>query len=255
MNSLSDKIAVITGAANGIGRAALKAFASQGAVVVAVDVDEDLLSIGRQYVDESSIKIRPVIADVTQEEDVKRVVNSTVEEFGRIDILYNNVGGSGPRVCFHEMTLSWWEKVLRLNLWSVFLMSKYAIPFMSTQGEAVIINTASQMGLVGAEGLAAYNAAKAGVINLTRSLAAEYGPRGIRVNCLCPGATETKSLAEDLDTTVDAKAAREAWMQRHLLMRFADPIEIAEAAVFLASDASRFMTGSTLVIDGGYTAI
>lgn len=245
MSKLQDKIVVITGGISGIGKASAELFASEGAKLVLVDVNEDE---GQKVASELASKGHEAIfiqADVTSEEDAKNVFAETIEKHGRVDVLFNNAG-IGATKPTHEVTYEEYRKTVNVDLDGVFLFAQNAIKQMLTQENGgVIVNTASMYGWIGASGSAAYNAAKGGVINLTRSLAIEYAGNKIRVNSLCPGFIDTPIIPED---------QKEPLRQATPMARLGLPEEMAKAALFLASDDSSYMTGNSLTVDGGFTA-
>ena len=250
---LDAKIAIITGATSGIGTAGAKLFASEGAIVVAVGRNSEK---GNALVDEiKSNKGKAIFvrADVSKSDDVRNIVQKTVQEFRRIDILYNNAGidvvGTVPNTTEEQ-----WDLVINTNLKSVFLTCKYTIPQMAKQGGGVIVNTASELGTVGAREMAAYCASKGGIINLTKAMAIDCAPLNIRVNCLCPGPVETPMLERIFNAATDPAQLREAQVKGTILQRVGKPEEIAKAALFLASDDSSFNSGNVLLVDGGATS-
>ncbi|MGE0541543.1 MAG: SDR family NAD(P)-dependent oxidoreductase [Dehalococcoidia bacterium] len=251
---IDGKVALVTGAASGIGAATAELFAREGARVVVADVQDDL---GGQVVD----RIRTaggtaeyVHCDVAVAEDVGGMVRSAVDAFGRLDILFNNAGlARGGTVT--ELSEDDWDLVIDVDLKSVYLGCKYAIPEMRKTGGGSIVSTASIAGLRGSARLTAYSAAKAAVINLTRSIAAEAGNFGIRVNCICPGIIVTP-IWRQIGVSTDEQQ-QERWQmmgQRVLLKRVGMPEDVAKGALFLASDDAAYVTGHALVIDGGLTA-
>lgn len=246
MNRLESKVAIVTGGASGIGEATAVAFAAEGAKVVVADIDE---ARGLAVVDglaAGGTEALFVRTDITSEDDVMNLIDSTVARFGRLDVVLNNAGIGAPGLA-HETTLASWRKVLAVNLDGVFLVAKHAIIQMKRNGGGSIINTSSIMGSVATSGAASYVASKHAVIGLTKALCVEYAGDGIRVNAVCPGYVMTPMGEDDLagDPTLPAL---------HPLGRFASPEEIAKSVVFLASDDSSFVTGSSLLVDGGYTA-
>jgi NAD(P)-dependent dehydrogenase (short-subunit alcohol dehydrogenase family) len=246
---LVGKVAIVTGGGSGIGKATALLFAREGARVVVGDIDATSAQATVQEIRAEGGTARAVRVDVAQAADMERLIAAAVQEYGTLDILFNNAG-IGKRVPLVHMRQSDWQQVIDVDLKSVFLGSKYAAPVMRQSGGGSIINTASIFGLVGAEGVAAYNAAKGGVVLLTRNMALEHAKDNIRVNCICPGHTDTPILS---DLRLDP-AMLETIRQRYPMGRFARPEEIAYGVLFLASDASSFMTGAVLVVDGGYTA-
>jgi len=250
---LANKVALVTGGNSGMGRATAKLFAQEGAKVAIIGRSE---SRGRQVVDEigrDGGKAIFVKADVRLAEDCRRAVDATVDGFGRLDILFNNAGVLYPNTvpdCSEEE----WDLTIDVSLKGTFLMSKFALPIMITQGSGVIINNGSGWGLVGGSAAAAYCAAKGGVVLLTKAMAIDHARQGVRVNCICPGDVDTPMLKVDarlrgmnLEDYLAAAADRP-------MGRIGKSEEIASAALFLATDASSFMTGTTLVVDGGGTA-
>lgn len=254
MGRIEGKVALITGAASGIGEATAELFAREGARVVLADVQDDL---GRQVLErirEAGGTAEYVHCDVSVSEDVGGMVRAAVDTYGRLDILYNNAGlARGGTIT--EISEDDWDLVIDVDLKSVYLGCKYAIPEMRKAGGGSIISTASIAGLRGSPRLNAYSAAKAAVINLTRSVAAEAGSFGIRVNCICPGIIVTP-IWRQIGVMADAQqqALLQRMGQRVLLQRVGMPDDVARGALFLASEDASYVTGHALVIDGGMTA-
>ena len=249
---LSEKVALITGAASGIGRAATQRFAAEGASVVAVDVDEDGLAETAALVTEASGTVSTTRADVALSDDCAAMVAHAEATFGRLDVLFNNAGvmlaGDDDAVSTDE---SVWDRTMDINAKGVFLGCKHGSPALRRAGGGSIINTASFVAVMGAATpQLAYTASKGAVLALTRELAVIHAREGIRVNALCPGPLHTEMLMAFLDT--------EEKKQRRLVHipmgRFGLATEIADAALFLASDESSFVTGSDFLVDGGITA-
>jgi NAD(P)-dependent dehydrogenase (short-subunit alcohol dehydrogenase family) len=249
-NTLANKVALITGAASGIGRATAQLFAREGASIAIADLNataaktltEEIASTGHRAIFEPT--------DVTSEPDCRRIVERTLNEFGRIDILFNNAGII-RRATVIDLNEQDWDRVMAVNVKSIFLMSKHVIPVMEKAGGGSIINTASGWGLAGGAKAAVYCASKGAVVLLTKAMAIDHGPQKIRVNCICPGDTDTamlrteaQQLGEPGDNFLKEAAHRP-------LGRVGKPEEIAQAALYLASDASSFVTGTALVVDGG----
>jgi cyclopentanol dehydrogenase len=245
---LAHKTAVITGASSGIGAAVARLFDHEGASLVLADID------GRGEALATELNARFVLCDVTKSSDVATLREVSCAHFERVDILVANAGlAVGSDV--EEMSEAFWERVIDVNLKSTWLTCKVFLPVMVQEHKGCIVATASQLGLVGSRGISAYGAAKAGVINLVRCIAAEFASSGIRANALCPGPTRTPGTERMLADTSDPEQAAKDICEKTLLRRLAEPNEIASAAVFLASEESSYMTGSSLVVDGGYTAI
>jgi len=249
---LGGKVAIVTGAGSGIGRATANLFAKEGAKVVVADIES---SLGKETVEEISKNggtAVQAVADVSKADEVRAMIKTCITSFGKLDVLFNNAGIEGPGGLLWKMKEDDWNRVIDVNLKSVFLGCKYAIPHMKkTKGS--IINTASELGLVGSTSRPAYSASKGGIIALTRSLALQCAPYGIRVNCICPGATETPLLVRFVGEKQRERRLRKV-TQEIPLRRLGKPMDIAYAALYLASEESSFVTGSILVVDGGSTA-
>ncbi|MFJ8234224.1 SDR family NAD(P)-dependent oxidoreductase [Ureibacillus sp. NPDC094379] len=244
MGKLDGKVAVITGGVSGIGAATARLFASEGAKLVLVDFNEEKGAAFETELKSEGYEAVFVKADVTNEADVKNIYETALNAFSKVDILFNNAGIGAVKPT-EELTYAEWRRTVEVDLDGVFLVAQGAIKEFLKGSGGVIVNTASMYGWVGSPGSAAYNAAKAGVINLTRSLGLEYATRNIRVNALCPGFIETPILG-DTD--------REFLTNATPMKRLGKPEEMAKAVLFMASDDSSFMTGNSLIVDGGYTA-
>ena len=248
---LTDRVAVITGAASGIGRATAELFAAEGARLALADIDADRL---RDHVFPADTCWTRA-ADVSRAADVEALVAAALERFGRIDVLCNIAGRStfGDVLSTNESS---WDEIVASNLKSVFLCSKAVLPGMIERKSGVIVNMGSVWGLAAGSQAAAYCASKGGVLALTRSLAVDYARHGIRVNALCPGGVETPMIDRYAAAlpAVSPTAARNFLKTGHPMGRLGEPAEIARAALFLACDDSSFMTGSELVVDGGFLA-
>jgi NAD(P)-dependent dehydrogenase (short-subunit alcohol dehydrogenase family) len=254
---LNGRVSIVTGSAGGIGRATAIAMAEVGARVVVSDtrtVEGEATVSAIQAAGGEAIF---VACDVSNADQVSHLITASLEHFGRVDVLVNNAGISGGSSLAHELELETWDWVMAVNLRGPFLCTKYAIPHLISSGAGVIINIASTYGLIGAPLAPAYCASKAGVINLTRQLAVDYGPQ-IRVNAICPGYVDTDMggfrASLPPEQSAAANARREANAALQPIGRQAQALEIARVAVFLASDESSFMTGSILTVDGGCTA-
>ncbi|PYV24658.1 MAG: short chain dehydrogenase [Acidobacteria bacterium] len=249
--SLEGKVALITGGSSGIGRVAALAFAREGARVVLGNrrVEEGEETVRR--VRETGGEALVVRTDVTRAADVEALVAKAVQTYGRLDCAFNNAGMTGDMARTAECTEENWDRTLNVNLKGVWLAMKYEILQMLNQGGGAIVNNASVAGLVGMRGGPAYSASKGGVVQLTRTAALEYAKAGIRVNAVCPGFVATPMTEEHTRTNPDL----EAWIKRIQPMgRLATPEEVAEAVVWLCSDAASFVTGHPLVLDGGLVA-
>ena len=250
--TIETKTAIVVGAANGIGRATALAFAAAGAGVTCADVDEPGTRATATEIEKGGGQARPVHLDVTDGASCRAAVAATVERFGGLDVLLYGAADSDRTATVLELDEAEWDRVLRVNLTGAFLMVKAAIPAMIARGGGSVILIASQLGRVAAPGRPAYCATKGALIQLAKVLAADHAAQGIRANTLSPGAVETRRM---LRRYQDMDEARASLGPKHLLRRLGRPEEIARAAVYLASDASAFMTGSDLLIDGGYTAV
>lgn len=251
---LKDKVAIITGAGGGQGRAAALLFGKEGAKIVASDWNT-------QSGEETAAQVRAaggeaihIGADVSATSDVRRLIDGALESYGRIEVLYNNAGvGYSSTLSMHDILKTPeedWDRVLAINLKSVFLTCKYAIPEMLKSGGGSIVNTSSIAALVGGENAHAYTASKGGMISLSRALAVEFGPRNIRVNCICPGVIDTPMVAPVVGPLKDTSHP----FRLSPIRRLGTPQDIAYCALYLASDESSFVTGTVFVIDGGLTA-
>ncbi len=247
---LAGKIAVVTGAASGIGRATSLLFAREGAVLALADVNKNN---GRSVADEitqSSGRAFFESTDVSRAADCQRLVDRTLREFGRIDILFNNAGII-RRATVLDLNEADWDRVMAGNVKSIYLLSRLVIPHMQKIGGGTIVNTASGWGLAGGAKAAVYCASKGAVVLLTKAMAIDHGPQNIRVNCICPGDTATAMLQEEALQLREDPSSFLADSAKRPLQRVGTPEEIAQAVLYLASDASSFVTGTTLVVDGG----
>ena len=248
MNSLSDKVAIVTGASSGIGYATAKLFANEGAkLVVAARRQPELARLVEEIIDEGGQAVA-LAGDVKDERFSRDVVNLATKTYGGLDIAFNNAGTMGEGGSISSLSLDQWEYTIKTNLTSAFLGAKYQIPAMLKRGGGSLIFTSTFVGYtVGLPGTAAYSASKSGLIGLTQSLATEFGSAGIRVNALLPGGTDTP-MGRSFASTPESLSFVEGL---HALKRMALPEEIAKSALYLASDASSFTTGTALLADGG----
>lgn len=251
MSRLANKVAIVTGAASGIGLATVQLFAEEGARVIALDINPSRDDSGLSPLAEHSLKV-----DVTSATEVESAIRKVVSAHGRLDVLVNVAGGSGRKWGdgpTDSCSLEGWEKTLALNLDSVFYCCKYALQAMLTQGAGVIVNISSVLGMVGGDddfATHAYAASKGAVISLTRSIASYYAPGGIRANVICPGLISTPMSQRAQES--EHIRARLPQLQP-LTGDFGSPKDVAHAALYLASDESSFVTGSVLTVDGGWT--
>jgi NAD(P)-dependent dehydrogenase (short-subunit alcohol dehydrogenase family) len=240
--SLRGKAAMVAGAGGGIGRAIAIAFANAGAKVACVDLDVSKISTG---------EFLPIGCDVSSEEQTAQAVERAAKAFGALHVLVNGAAMTDPTATVLDLDLAAWNRVFAVNVGGAFLMSRWAIPHMAKAGGGSIIHIASQLGTVGAAGRVAYCATKGALITMAKAMAADHAAQNIRVNTLSPGGTETDRMLR----FGSMQKAREVLGAKHLMQRLARPEEIAAAALFLASDASSFMTGADLRVDGGYNAV
>jgi len=250
---LDTRVALVTGGGSGIGRASAVVFAREGARVVVTDVDEDGGRETVRMIEAAGGTARFVRADISQAAEVAALVEQTVSTYGRLDCALNNAGIQGDIKQTAECSQENWDRIIATNLTGVWLCMKHEIPHMLNQGGGAIVNTSSNFGLVGSNGMPAYSASKHGVLGLTKTAALEYAKSGIRVNAVCPGPVQTPLVDKVLaaqpelgDQIIKAIEAREP------VGRMGQPEEIAEAVVWLCSDAASFVTGTAMSVDGGF---
>src|SRR5689334_1725859 len=249
--SFENKVALVTGAASGMGIATAEAFGTAGAAVALADLNQAEVRKVAERLKNAGHKVLAIACDVTDEVQVRNMVEQTVSGFGRLDAAFNNAGVQSPPVETADTTSEEFERVNAVNLKSVWLCMKYELLQMRKQDSGAIVNNSSIGGLIGLPGRAIYHAAKHGVIGLTKSAALEYAARGIRINAVCPGAIETPMVA---DMIARESISMEDMMRDQVLGRLGRPEEIAAAVLWLCSDGASFVIGHALAVDGGYTA-
>lgn len=254
MKRLENKVAIITGAASGMGEATAKLFAKEGAKVVAADINVAGLERVVEEVKAAGGEITPSQVDIGDEEKIKNMIKTAVDTYGRIDVLMNNAARLDFQkdVNVKDMDVFEWDETMRYNLRSVMLGTKYVLPVMLENGGGSIINTSSMGGQVGELTKSAYAAAKAGIIALTRSTAVQFGKQGVRCNAIAPGMVLSKDRIENAPDFLAAMI--DIYKEHNLIDRIGDPMDIANLALFLASDESTYITGQVINIDGGLLA-
>jgi NAD(P)-dependent dehydrogenase (short-subunit alcohol dehydrogenase family) len=250
--SLQGKNAVVTGAGSGIGRAIALAFARAGAQVACLDLDAKTAAATSAEAEKSGQRAIAVSCDVGVEDDVKAAVDKVLAEFNAVHVLVNGAAGNDPNGTVLDLSWSDWSRVMAVNVGGAFLMSRALLPAMIAAGGGSIIHIASQLGSVAAPRRAVYCTSKGALLQFAKSMATDHAAQNIRVNTLSPGAVETDRLIKRFGSMEEA---RRLSGPKHLLGRLGQPDEIAAAAVFLASDASSFMTGADMLVDGGYNAV
>ena len=244
------KVAFVTGAGSGIGRATALAFARYGASVVVADISEQNSWETAHLIEELGGQVLAVTCDVTRAEDVQAVLDKTIATFGRLDCAFNNAGVEQRNAAVADFEEGEWNQILDVNLRGIFLCMKYQIPLLLKQGGGAIVNTSSGAGVIGIKGGAAYAAAKHGVIGLTKSAALDYAAQNIRINAVAPGYIATPMMERFTGGTDEGRAQV---VSEEPLGRMGNPEEIAAAALWLCSDATSFIVGHALVVDGGQT--
>src|SRR6266571_7174720 len=250
---LTEKVAIVTGGGSGIGEVSARLFASEGAAVMLADINGSAAAAVAESINAEGGRATWAETDVTAGSSVEAMVHATLSTFGRLDILFNNAGieGFGSVIETDEAS---WDRIFAVHVRGAYLCSKYALPVMIEGGRGgVVINVSSVAGLIGLQRMAAYCAAKGAIISLTRAMAADFAPHGIRVNCIAPGTTMTPLGQRLIENDTPEKLAQR--LSRYPLGRFGQPEEIARSVLFLASDDSSYATGMCLVIDGGLTSV
>jgi NAD(P)-dependent dehydrogenase (short-subunit alcohol dehydrogenase family) len=261
---LAGKVAVITGAGSGLGRASALRFAEEGALVACVDLSEDAVAVTADQIVGAGGQAVALGADVSVAADAERMTAATIRAFGRVDVVFANAGipGAGNAMELEEEV---WNRVIDVDLKGVWLSSKYALRDMVARGSGTIINTASTGGVVGIAGIFPYAAAKGGVVAMTKQLVADFGLRGVRANAICPGVVPTPLVTDTYeararaggsrDVEADARAALDEAAKKYPAGRLGRVEDVAALALFLASDESSWITGQAIAVDGGYTAV
>ncbi len=253
MAKLADKVAIVTGAAQGIGLGIARVLAAEGASVVLSDVNDTAGAAAAQELTAGRAQVAYVHADVAREDDVQRLAAAAVARFGRLDIVVNNAGVVAVQTV-EQSSVDDWDRVMAINVRSIFLTTKHALPHFRAVGGGSILNVASVSSFVGQQGTPAYCASKGAVLMLTKSLAVDYGREHIRVNCICPGITDTPMLRYHARHAGDPEAHLRQRLERVPSGAMLYPDDMGRAAAFLCSDEAAGITGTSLVVDGGYIA-
>jgi len=252
---LKDKVVIVTGGGSGIGQAACLLMAEEGAIVAIGDIVTDSAMSTSNKIIEAGGRAMHGYLDVSNASSVEAFVGEVLRQYGRVDVLVNNAGGRISATSVLTCSESDWDKTFAINSKGVYLMSRAVLPSMIKNKGGAIVNISSAQGLLARKNRAAYAATKGAIISLTRSMAADHGRDGIRVNCVVPGAIQTPPLLRDIATAPDPGAVRKAMEGEQLLTRLGEPLDVAQAVVFLASDRASWITGVVLPVDGGITAI
>jgi NAD(P)-dependent dehydrogenase (short-subunit alcohol dehydrogenase family) len=251
--NLSGKVAIITGAASGIGAEIARLYLEAGAQLVAVDRDPNLPEVIAAFSMDAEDRVRTVIGDVAEESTPIAYCHEAIRSFGRIDVMVNNAGVACVKP-IADHSPDEWDRVINVNLKSIYWSSRHVIPIMKEQRSGLILNTGSISSVVGIEGQGAYGPSKGAVVQMTRQMAVDYGPFGIRVNAVCPGTVDTPLLRHSAAESGDPEKFLKGLADAHPIGRIAAAEEIAQFFLFLATDHARFFTGAILMIDGGFTA-
>lgn len=252
---LANKVAIVTGAGNGMGKCTAQLFAKEGAAVAVADRDLEAAETTVQEIIATGGMAKAYMIDISKEESVSKGIKTVVKDFGKLNIVINCAGINGVNLHTHEVESKDFEAVFNVDVKGVFYMTKHAVPYLKESGNGSIVNFCSIYGIVGADESAPYCAAKGAVANMTRTDAVTYGKDGIRVNSVCPGTVLTElTLAKAREFEGGIPGYLDYMLPKHPIGRCGEPMDIANAVLFLASDESRFVTGVNLPVDGGYTA-
>ncbi len=250
---LSGKVAIVTGAASGIGAEIMRLYVEAGAQVVGVDIDARLTDVAKERAGSRVENVRSVVGDVARGETAEQYTHTALDAFGRIDVMVNNAGIAIVKG-IAEHTPEEWDRVMDVNVKAIYWSARHVVPVMKRQGSGLFLNTGSISSVVGIAGQGAYAPSKGAVVQLSRQMAIEYAADGIRVNAVCPGSVETPLVRKAAADSGDPEGFLRGFAESHPVGRLAAPEEIAQFFLFLASDRARFFTGAVLMIDGGFTA-
>ena len=251
---LNNKVSIITGGATGIGKATVETFAKEGAKVIFCDINKTQGLLNQKKFNNMGLDTFFIQADVSNETDVKKMINFVVKKFNKIDTLFNNAGIEQPVTPSHKVDVKIFDKIISINLKGVFLCSKHVLPIMMKKKKGVIVNNSSISAFANVGGNIGYASSKGGVMSLTRVLAVEYAKYNIRVNAVCPGVIDTPMNERNLKRAVNKSQLKKKWKTVTPLGRVASPYELAQTVLFLSSNMSSFVTGVGLLVDGGRAA-
>ncbi len=251
---LNNKVSIITGGATGIGKATVETFAKEGAKVIFCDINKKQGLLNQKKFNSMGLDTFFIQADVSNEADVKKMINFVVKKFNKIDTLFNNAGIEQPVTPSHKVDVKIFDKIISINLKGVFLCSKHVLPIMMKKKKGVIVNNSSISAFANVGGNIGYASSKGGVMSLTRVLAVEYAKYNIRVNAVCPGVIDTPMNERNLKRAVNKSQLKKKWKTVTPLGRIASPYELAQTVLFLSSNMSSFVTGVGLLVDGGRAA-
>ncbi len=251
---LNNKVSIITGGATGIGKATVETFAKEGAKVIFCDINKKQGLLNQKKFNSMGLDTFFIQADVSNEADVKKMINFVVKKFNKIDTLFNNAGIEQPVTPSHKVNVKIFDKIISINLKGVFLCSKHALPIMMKKKSGAIVNNSSISAFANVGGNIGYASSKGGVMSLTRVLAVEYAKYNIRVNAVCPGVIDTPMNERNLKRAVNKSQLKKKWKTVTPLGRVASPYELAQTVLFLSSNMSSFVTGVGLLVDGGRAA-